>query len=273
MSSHEGYKLGEKAKDKAGRLKKAEKIVNVIDKHKKLKGKRVLDIGTGAGYISHVLSRHAKKVDSVDIVDDRLIKDGYTQTLVSDETLPFKDKTFDVVVTNHVLEHVPDQTRHLREIRRVLKDDGLVYLASPNKWWLTDPHYNLPFISWLPRSASDKYLKLVKNRKWDIYSVSLSRLYRLAAQEGFNVTDKVWDVILEPKEYNMNIPKLITSVAKNTPPVVSRLLIHVVPTHVKILTPKNKSGQVLTEFLDASGNQQKQHVNRRRPKPAENGDD
>ena len=73
--------------------------------------------------------------------------------MVTDENIPFPDGTFDVVITNQVLEHVPDAGLHLREIRRVLPDDGVVYLATPNKWWLTDPHYKMPFISWLPRTG------------------------------------------------------------------------------------------------------------------------
>lgn len=231
-----GYVLGNVSKDKASRHRKAEKIVKILDGHKKLKGTKVLDIGTGAGYIAHALSKQAKDVHSVDIVDDRLIKEGYKHKIVKDETLPYPDKAFDVVVSNQVLEHVPDQHKHLSEIRRVLKDDGIVYLASPNKWWLTDPHYKLPFISWLPRPVAGQYLKLAKGRKWDIYSVSLARLNRLAKQQGFRVHDKIWDVMANPKDYQVNVPKPVVVVARMTPRPAAKVLVHAVPTHVKILT-------------------------------------
>lgn len=234
----EGYKLGKNAKAKAGRYKKAHKISRIINQHKPLKGSRVLEVGTGAGYIAHALSKEAKTVDSVDITDDRLIKTGYRQTIVKDETLPFKAKSFDIVITNHVLEHVPDQVKHLSEIRRVLKDDGLVYLASPNKWWLTDPHYKLPFISWLPRPVSGYYLRIAKGRKWDIYSVSLRKLHSLADQAGFKATDTMWTVLSNPAQYDTKLPPGMAGIIRYTPKVIARGLLHIVPTHIQVLTPK-----------------------------------
>jgi len=44
---------------------------------------------------------------------------------VNVEELPFADEQFDLVIANHMLYHVPDRAKALREIRRVLKDNGL----------------------------------------------------------------------------------------------------------------------------------------------------
>lgn len=239
----EGYTLGKVSKNKTSRIKKAQKIVIILDNVKPLKGGRVLDIGTGSGYIAHALSKKARKVDSVDIVDDRLIKDGYSQKIVQDENLPFSDKLFDFVVTNQVLEHVPDHAKHLSEIRRVLKDDGVVYLATPNKWWITDPHYKLPFISWLPRPVASEYLRLTKKRKWDIYSVSLHKLNKLAKNEGFKVVDKFWDVLKDPKKYSVNVPKPAVVFAKFSPNLLKRILSGITPTHVKVLLVDRTTGK------------------------------
>ena len=206
-----------------------------------MKGKKILEVGTGAGYIAHALSEHAKSVDSVDIVDDRKIKTGYKQKIVPDEALPYKDGQFDIVITNHVLEHVPDQETHMLEMARVLKKGGIIYLASPNKWWLTDPHYKLPFISWLPRPVAGKYLKLAKHRKWDIYSVSLKRLHKLARQSGLDVTDKSWDIMSNPEKYNVRGPKIVSTVASKTPRPVAKTMLFIVPTHLKILSKQAKS--------------------------------
>jgi SAM-dependent methyltransferase len=45
--------------------------------------------------------------------------------------LPFRDGWFDVVFCNHVLEHVPDDRRAMRELRRVLSRDGFAILQTP----------------------------------------------------------------------------------------------------------------------------------------------
>jgi ubiquinone/menaquinone biosynthesis C-methylase UbiE len=45
--------------------------------------------------------------------------------------LEFSDRSLDAVVCNHVLEHVPDDRKAMREIGRVLKDDGWAMLLVP----------------------------------------------------------------------------------------------------------------------------------------------
>jgi len=45
--------------------------------------------------------------------------------------LPFDDESFDVILCNHVLEHIPDDTKALKEIFRILKKDGWAILQIP----------------------------------------------------------------------------------------------------------------------------------------------
>lgn len=52
--------------------------------------------------------------------------------------IPYADRTFDVVLCNHVLEHVPDDRKAMRELRRVLKDDGVALLQVPLGMKLTE---------------------------------------------------------------------------------------------------------------------------------------
>lgn len=45
--------------------------------------------------------------------------------------LPFKDHSFDFILCNHVLEHIPDDTKAMQEIYRVLKPGGTAILQIP----------------------------------------------------------------------------------------------------------------------------------------------
>ncbi len=45
--------------------------------------------------------------------------------------LPFKNEEFDIVFCNHVLEHIPDDTKAMQELYRVLKNDGLGFFQIP----------------------------------------------------------------------------------------------------------------------------------------------
>lgn len=43
----------------------------------------------------------------------------------------FKDSTFDYIIVNHVLEHILDERTAIRELKRVLKDDGVIIMSFP----------------------------------------------------------------------------------------------------------------------------------------------
>jgi len=178
--------------DVSTREPKAKKILALLDL-KNTKGQlEVLEVGTGSGGIAHYLSlqnQPSLRVDSVDIEDCRKIFDGYTFTLVKNEELPFSDEKYDVVISNHVIEHVGEesaQTTHLKELYRVLKSDGVGYLAFPNRWQWKEPHYRLGGLSWLPEKYRSSYLKLTgKGEYYDCRPLSCSQIERLLDSSGF----------------------------------------------------------------------------------------
>jgi len=154
---------------------------------------RILEIGCGSGGIAHYFATHQKllcEVTGVDVHDSRQVEDGYTFLKVDGVKLPFADNSFDIVITNHVIEHVGEATEqliHLQEIDRVLSTGGLCYLAVPNRWMLTEPHYNLKFLSWLPRSLRSRYLHWAgKGDFYDCEPPSLKELERMLAEASFN---------------------------------------------------------------------------------------
>lgn len=47
----------------------------------------------------------------------------------------FSDRSFDLLFSSNMLEHIPDVDKCLQECRRVLKDDGVMLHTMPSRWW------------------------------------------------------------------------------------------------------------------------------------------
>lgn len=178
--------------DLASRNWKALKIERLLDLQARKQPLRLLEIGTGSGGIAHYFGTHPSlrcAVDAVDVVDNRLIQEGYRYQQVTGVELPFDAGSFDVVISNHVIEHVGDanaQAQHLREIRRVMHPDGMGYLAVPNRWMLTEPHYRLKFLSWWPHSWRTPYLRLMgKGDFYDCEPLEMRQLERMLHATDF----------------------------------------------------------------------------------------
>ena len=116
-----------------------------------VKGKIVLDVASGEGYGTNLLSKNADLVIGVDI-DVRSIQDATlkykSNKLIFKQgdigSLPFPDSYFDIVVCFETIEHVEDYLAALNEIKRVLKSEGILVISTPDKKWYTDArnHFN-----------------------------------------------------------------------------------------------------------------------------------
>ncbi|ANB16804.1 class I SAM-dependent methyltransferase [Dokdonella koreensis] len=111
-----------------------------------VRGKRVLDAACGEGYGSNLLADAAASVVGVDLsaqaVDHARNRYGSRtnlQFVQADATaLPFEDARFDVVVSFETLEHLHAQERLIEGFARVLADDGLLVISSPDKRTYSD---------------------------------------------------------------------------------------------------------------------------------------
>ncbi len=110
------------------------------------KNSLVLEVGCGEGYGSNLLSQYVEKVVGLDI-DDKTIK--HASNKYSSENcifktyngikIPYKDNTFDAVVSFQVIEHIQDDENYVSEILRVLKQASPFILTTPNREYRLDP--------------------------------------------------------------------------------------------------------------------------------------
>ena len=152
-------KLSHAALEPDGRRRKAARIEQLLlGSGIDLATARLLDIGTGSGTIASYFRPYVAALKSVDVVDERTDTD-FDFRLVESEVLPFEDNSFDVAISNHVIEHVDDPKLHLDQISRVLKPGGVCYMATPNRLWPMEPHFHLPFLAWLPLAVPSRPLR------------------------------------------------------------------------------------------------------------------
>lgn len=117
-----------------------------------LEGKRVLEVGPGAGGHSALFAKHGAHMTSLDITPTRARATEAKFRLMGEkaeqchavngdsENLPFADATFDIVYSNGVLHHTLDTEKAIAEVLRVLKPGGqaviMLYCKSSWHYWI-----------------------------------------------------------------------------------------------------------------------------------------
>lgn len=117
----------------------------------------VLDIGCGTGrnitFVKDVIDNKKSYFYGIDysIACIKFAKSQYGKHGVkfiqhNGEDLPFKDKSFDYIVSSHVLEHIPigAEVKYFSEISRVLKKGGIGVIGTPNRRYCQDLFHKNP---------------------------------------------------------------------------------------------------------------------------------
>jgi SAM-dependent methyltransferase len=237
--------------DSATRSIKAKKIEKILRDFSKndLSQCRCLEIGCSTGMNTNYLSELfadciGNDIDSDAVTFGNLHKKSNGDFFIGDAMmLPFRTGMFDVILCNHVYEHVPDSEQLMKEIIRLLKNDGFCYFAAGNKYSLIEPHYHLPFLSWLPKALANQYLRLLK--RGTVYyenHLSLSGLKNLT--RNFCVTDYTLKILCEPERFGAEDVIRPDSPVRKIPISLLKALMPLVPTYIFILTkPKHGEGK------------------------------
>lgn len=161
--------------DKESRLRKAKTMVAVISHFlgTDLGSLYLLDIGASSGIIDNYLSEHFGKIVGVDIdaqaieFANNTFKKDNLEFIVDDAmNLKFSDNLFDVVICAQVYEHMPNANQLMSEVYRVLKPGGICYFAAANRLDIKEHHYNLPFLSVIPRPLGHLYIRMAGKGKF-----------------------------------------------------------------------------------------------------------
>lgn len=123
---------------------------------------RILELGSGPGYMWKDCAQRIPPTWHVTISDlsDGMLDAAWRNLVVTGrsfkfeqidaQTIPHPDGTFDAVIANHMLYHVPDRKKALSEIRRVLKADGCLFATT-----VGDRHLQ-EITGWLVRGTGKK---------------------------------------------------------------------------------------------------------------------
>jgi ubiquinone/menaquinone biosynthesis C-methylase UbiE len=198
----------------------------------RVEGASVLDVGCGDAGALIAFAEKGAKCAGIECFDTSLergrlraadhgvdvdLKKGVA------ESIPFSDASFDLVMLDNVLEHVTDRPGTLREVRRVLKPGGLLYMVTPKPFSLyslwNDPHYDLAGLVLMPRPMQIWYFEKIRGGGKGTYDVGViptrRRIRRLLDEAGFRITvppRELWinylrDRVSRPEEVRAGIKR------------------------------------------------------------------
>jgi glycosyltransferase involved in cell wall biosynthesis/SAM-dependent methyltransferase len=247
--------------DERHRRTKARKILSVLHHYlgrEDLDGLAALDIGCSAGFIADELAHDGAATIGVDIdqfavaAAQRSFGHHVRFVLTSGDALPLPDDSLDIVVFNHIYEHVVDPEAVLKEIHRVLKPAGVAYLGLANKYGVMEPHYRLPFLSWVPQAAADRYVRVFgKADEYYEHFASRAGLKRLV--RGFHVWDYTIPIVLRPDLFQSG--DIVRGWVSKVPPRAVRAAMPIIPTFVWVASksaarPATTADSEMIEHLD-----------------------
>jgi len=180
------------------------KSLKITDKKKPLKKVRILDIGCGGGLLSEPMSRLGAEVTGIDaskknieVAKIHAQKNNLKIKYVWGSPDNYKtDTKFDVILNMEIIEHVEDVNFFLKSCSKLLKKNGIMFVATLNKtlksylFAIIGAEY---FLRWLPIGTHD-WDKFVKPD--DLINILKKNNFTLNELDGmkFNLINNEWNL-------------------------------------------------------------------------------
>lgn len=171
--------------------------------------KKVLDIACGEGYGSNLLSIYAEEVIGIDIskeaierASSKYIKKNLQFISGTATDIPVKESAvFDTVVSFETIEHLPepDQKYFLKEVKRVLKPEGVLIVSTPNRLTYSE----------IPKYRNEYHIKEFYIAEFNEFLNNLFKNVRILGQKVYALS-YIWDLLdsgMGFKEYRIEQSK------------------------------------------------------------------
>jgi SAM-dependent methyltransferase len=202
---------------------------------------RAVDVGCSRGFFADGLAPYFSAVFGIDIdphalrlAEGERRRDNLLFAAADSQRLPFADGSVDLVVCNHVYEHVPSAETLMAEIHRILRPGGVCYFGAASRLIVMEPHYHLPFLSWLPKPLAHRYMRWTGRGEFYYEKLrTCGALRRLAA--AFRIEDYTLAVLHDPDRYRARDMIPPGSLIERIPEAAWKLVYRLLPTYILIL--------------------------------------
>jgi len=191
------------------------KVITYLERAGVTLGGRVLDAGCGGGGMPLSLAEEADRVVGIDLAPRfrdagrRLASERGLANLhfaqADGQALPFADASFDLVFSHAVIEHVADAARYLRELARVLRPGGRMYLSTAP--YLSFAGAHLPRLK-IPvpihllvgrRAAFGLFVRLARHAPWLLQEPEHENSFIALARQGRLKDDDLLEKVRVPR--------------------------------------------------------------------------
>lgn len=169
----------------------------VISKHKE-KGK-ALDIGSGTGHFLNYLEKKGWNVKGIepDAASAEFARSNFNLEIDKEQKLKeFENESFDLITMWHVLEHVHNLNERMEDLKRLIKSDGLIILALPNRESYDANYYDKYW------AAYDVPRHLYHFTKRDVDSLAIK--HNLVVKQVYSMNLDAFYVSLLSEKYKKN---------------------------------------------------------------------